>query len=489
MSVIRIVKHNEVHLKIICEPSIAQELSEYFTFVVPNAKHSPSYKNKLWDGKIRLFNLRYRTLYVGLLESVKKFATINEYDVVFDYQTDFQDNLLEQEDVNKFIDSLRLPLTPREYQIDSLTHALKKQRALLVSPTGSGKSLIIYLLSKYYQTDNKVLIIVPTTSLVHQMSADFISYGCNGRHIHKIFAGQEKDIDVSFVITTWQSVYQMPEEWFSQFGCVIGDEAHLFKANSLVGIMEKTKKCKHKFGLTGTLDDSKTNKMVLEGLFGPVKQVTTTYELIENKTLSQLKIKAILVDYPEEDRKLFGANRKDKPTYDEEIKFLCTNNKRNAILVGLAHSRKGNTLLLFNYISHGKALVTYLNKLDPTRKVFFVHGGVEGEERDNIRQFVEENQNVIIVASYKTFSTGVNIKNLHNIIFGSPSKSKVRVFQSIGRGLRKSNEKDVAVLYDVADDLSWKSYRNLTLKHFYERIQMYTQEKFNYKILNLPIKG
>lgn len=485
---ILIKKQNEVLLKVLCEPSVAQELSDYFTFIVPNAKHSPAFKNRLWDGKIRLFNLRTRTLYVGLLDSLKKFAETNNYNINFDNEADFEEiNVLPNETV-KFVESLNLSLSPREYQLDSFIHAVTKQRALLVSPTGSGKSLIIYMISKFYET-KKILIIVPTTGLVHQMAGDFVSYGCNERHIHKIFAGQEKDIDVPFTITTWQSVYQMPESWFNQFGCVVGDEAHLFKANSLVSIMEKTKLCKHKFGLTGTLDGSKTNKMVLEGLFGPVKQVTTTSELIQNQTLSAFKIKALLIDYPEEDRKLFSTNRKQKPTYDEEMKFLCTNPKRNAVLVGLSLSTKGNTLLLFNYVQHGKMLVNYIKQMDPNRKVFFVYGGVEGKEREEIRQYTELHGNIIIVASYKTFSTGVNIKNLHNIIFGSPSKSKVRIFQSIGRGLRKSNEKDVAVLYDVADDLSWKSYRNLTLKHFYERIQMYTQEKFNYKILNVPIKG
>ncbi len=488
MADLRIIKHDEVHIKIYSESSIAQELSEYFTFMVPEAKHSPAFKNKVWDGKIRLFNLRYRTLYLGLLDNVKRFAQSRDYSLIFDNEEDFQKENITKEQLEDYISQLNIPLTIRPYQLEAFHYAVTNKRALLVSPTGSGKSLIIYLLANYH-TEKRCLIIVPTTGLIHQMSSDFESYGCAKENIHKIFAGQEKRTKKPFVVSTWQSIYEMEQEWFDQFDCIIGDEAHLFKATSLVGIMEKTKKCPYKFGLTGTLDGSKTNKLVLEGLFGSEKQVTKTADLIESKTLSDFKIKAIVLSHNEQNRLLFRRTKDKKPKYEDEIKFLCENQERNKFIIGLASSTKGNTLLLFNLIKHGKILHDAIKNLNNDRKVFFVYGGVEGEEREQIRLFTEENDDVIIVASYKTFSTGVNIKNLHNIIFCSPSKSKIRVFQSIGRGLRKSESKDIATLYDIADDLSWKSQKNFTLKHFYDRIQMYNQEKFQYKIFNIPLKG
>lgn len=485
---LKIVKHNDVHLKIISQADIAYELGEYYTFVVPEAKHSPAFKNKVWDGKIRLFNLRSRTLYSGLLNSVKQFAKTRDYTIGYDNEEDFKQVDVSEQDLEKFIASLNIPLKVRSYQFDAFQYAVKNKRALLVSPTGSGKSLIIYLLAQYH-TERRCLIIVPTTGLIHQMASDLVSYGASEEDIHTIYSGQEKRTTKRFVVSTWQSIFKLDENWFEQFDCVIGDEAHLFKATSLVSIMEKTKQCQYKFGLTGTLDGSKTNKLVLEGLFGPVRQVTTTAELIQNETLSNFKIKSIVLSYPDADRILLKPTKTKSVTYDDEISFLCDKKQRNEFLIKLASSTKDNTLVLFNFVSHGKLLFNSIKDFNPNRKVFFVYGGVDGEERESIRKFTEENKDVIIVASYKTFSTGVNIKNLHNIIFGSPSKSKVRVFQSIGRALRKSESKDVATLYDIADDLSWKSRKNLTLNHFHERIQMYNQEKFQYKIINIQLKG
>jgi superfamily II DNA or RNA helicase len=319
------------------------------------------------------------------------------------------------------------------------------------------------------------------------MASDFEDYGCPPDLIHKIFSGQEKDTDAHITITTWQSIYQLPAKWFSKYGCVIGDEAHTFKAKCLVSIMEKLTTCEYRYGFTGTLDGTQTNKLVLEGLFGPVKVVTTTAELMEQKTVAQMNIKAIVLNYSDDARKLF-ANRKPKPTYKDELLYLLRNKERSQFIANLVSSLKNNTLLLFNNIDHGRILQQLIQANKPDQEVFFVFGGVEGEEREEIRKYVEVNKNVVVVASYKTFATGTNIKNLHNVVFGSPSKSRVRVLQSIGRGLRTSNEKSEAVLYDVADDLSWKSYQNHTIKHFSERIQMYNQEKFDYKIFTVQLK-
>lgn len=442
----------------------------------------------MWDGKIRLFHLMRGTIYYGLIDSIRQFAKDRGYQIEYDTLSDFGEEIFPLAAAQQHINDLELPFAPREYQIDAFAHAIRKRRALLISPTASGKSLIIYLIATYLltQMDKRVLIVVPTLNLVHQMASDFIDYGCPPELIHKIYAGQSKDIETHIVITTWQSIYQLPTKWYDQYGAVVGDEAHSFKAKSLIEMMEKTTKLEYKVGTTGTLDGTQTNKLVLEGLFGPVKQVTTTAKLMEESTVAQLKIKAIVLNYPEEVHRLFA---KSKPSYKDEISYLTTNVQRNKFLCNLATSLKQNTLLLFQFVQHGKEIHNMLTQMNPDRIVRIVYGGVEGEEREEIRKLAEKNDNVIIVASYKTFSTGVNIKNLHNIISGSPSKSRIRVLQSIGRALRKNETKEDATMYDIADDISWKSYRNHTLKHLHERIDMYNQEKFDYKMFMINLKG
>jgi len=483
MDLISIEKVNEVHNKIRCEPSIAKEIDSYFTFKVPGYQFMPEYRSGFWNGEIHLFNTSTRLLYAGLMDYVEKFAQEREYEVEYLYDnSNFEMSLHE---AKEYIDTLGLKLEPRDYQVEAFAHAVRNHRTLLLSPTASGKSLIIYLLIRWYRfTKSKILLIVPTTSLVHQMFTDFESYGFDSKkYCHIIHSGKEKDTDKPIVITTWQSVYKMPNQWFSRYNVVIGDEAHLFKAKSLTNILSKMTQCKYRFGFTGTLDGTQTHKLVLEGLFGSVKRVTTTKELIDQKHLSEFKIKCLVLRYLEEDCKLVA-----KKKYQEEIDFLVSNEKRNKFIKNLAISLKGNTLLLFQYIEkHGTILHKIIqDEIGKERKVYFVHGGVEAEDRENIRMLVEMENDSVIIASYGTFSTGVNIKNLHNIIFASPSKSRIRNLQSIGRGLRLGENKEGCVLFDIADDLTHGSKKNYSLQHFIERVKIYNDERFEYKMY--PVK-
>jgi superfamily II DNA or RNA helicase len=480
--VITISKLNDVFVRVECDPSISYELSEYFTFNVPGAKFTPAYRNKVWDGKIRLFNMMKRTLYGGLASYINKFAEERGYDVGYNNSADFNDTEFDQHSAHEFIKSLGLPFQPRDYQIEAFVHAIQKRRSLLLSPTASGKSFIIYLITKYLLDQGRVLIVVPVISLVHQMYSDFVEYGCDPSLLHKIHDG--KDTKAHIVISTWQSIYNLPRTWFNQFSIVIGDEAHLFKAKSLTSLLEKMTDCPYRFGFTGTLDGTQTHKLVLEGMFGAVHKVTTTAELIEQKHLAEFKIKSIVLSYEDEARKLCKTY-----TYQEEVKFLLRHMSRNKFISKLASLQKSNTLVLFQIREHGKILFKQIEQLCPDRKVFFVDGEVSGTVREDIRMFTEKNDDVIIVASYGTFSTGVNIKNLHAIVFASPSKSRIRNLQSIGRGLRRSATKTSAVLYDVADDLSWKSHKNFTMQHFAERVKIYNEEKFEYNIFSVDIKG
>ena len=480
-----ISKKNEVYLNIKTEPNYARELSDFFTFEVPGARFMPSYRNKYWDGKIRLFNQMNGEVYVGLLPYIEEFAKRNELDI--EYKEGVKD---EGEHRTSILGGFVRRVSPkskgktlqiRNYQMDAFTHAVRNNRSLLLSPTASGKSLIIYLLSRWYESE-RVLILVPTTSLVEQMYSDFIDYGYLEAKMQKIYQGHSREITKEVTISTWQSLYKMPKKFFEQFGCILGDEVHLFKAKSLTGIMNKLHLCKYRHGFTGTLDGTQTHRLVLEGLFGSVNKVTTTKDLMDNKTLAKLKIKCLVLQYPDADCKFM----KDQ-NYQDEVDLIVRDERRNKFIVDLTTHLKGNTLLLFQFVEkHGSVLYDMLKDLD--RKVFYVHGGTDAQTRENIREITEKEKSAIIVASYGTFSTGINIRNLHNVIFSSPSKSRIRVLQSVGRGLRKGSEKSTATLYDIADDFTWKSRQNFTLRHFMERINIYNEEEFDYEIKNLNIE-
>jgi superfamily II DNA or RNA helicase len=271
----------------------------------------------------------------------------------------------------------------------------------------------------------------------------------------------------------------MPKKYFEQFGCVIGDEAHLFKAKSLTGIMTKLDQCKYRFGLTGTLDGTQTHRLILEGLFGAAENIISTKELIDKKTLANLRIKCILLKHHE---------KRERMTYAEELQYIVGNEKRNKFINDLLLHLNGNTLCLFQLVEkHGKILYEEVSKFAKNRKVFFVYGGVDSLERERIREIVENEKDAIIVASFGTFSTGININNLHNIVFASPSKSKIRVLQSIGRGLRRSSTKMEVLVFDIGDDISYKGRRNFTLNHFMERINIYNEQQFTYEINNVKL--
>ena len=481
-------KKNEVYLTIEAEDNIRRELSEYFTFEVPGFKFMPQYRSRMWDGKIRLYSYATGQIYAGLYPYILKFCKDRQIQIV--NGTKIADVTVDEKAVDGFIKALKVPLEIRDYQKEAFIHAIKKSRCLLLSPTASGKSLIVYLITRFNllrlkeNKANKVLIIVPTTSLVEQLSKDFKDYGWNSeKNVHKIYSGYDKDTNKKVVISTWQSVYNQPKKWFAQFGTIIGDEAHLFKAVSLTKIMTKLETCKYRYGLTGTLDGTKTHKLVLEGLFGTVNKVISTAELQNKKQLADLKIYALILSYDNGSRQhCNGLN------YQEEMDFLVAHEKRNKSIVNLCSKLQGNSLCLFQYVEkHGKNLHEQILKKAEDKQVFYVYGGVDTDEREKIREITEKSDNAIIVASYGTFSTGINIRNLHNIVFASPSKSRIRNLQSIGRGLRLKDNKSSATLYDIADDLTYNEKENYTLAHFRERINIYSSEQFNYEIHNVEL--
>ena len=446
----------------------------------------PQYRGRNWNGEIHLYDMRSKQIYVGLLDKIVNFCKQYGYSYKFEnnkfYGTPYEENDgISYEGVKDYMSSI-CSHSPRKYQIEGVFDALKHNRKLLISPTASGKSLMIYSLVRYYvDKGQKILLVVPTTSLVEQMYKDFLDYGWDAdSYCHRIYSGRDKSNEAPVTITTWQSVYKLERSFFEEYNVIIGDEAHLFKSKSLIQIMTKLHHAKYRFGFTGTLDGTQTHKWVLEGLFGPSYKVTRTDELMQQGHLSQLDIQCLVLKH----------SPQTFDTYEDEIQYLISHEQRNNFIKNLSLDLKGNTLVLFQRVeSHGAVLYEKINKnKGENRRVFFIHGGVDAEERELVREITERENNAIIVASYGTFSTGINIKNLHNVIFASPSKSRIRNLQSIGRVLRKGKDKVKATLYDISDDCSTKSRKNYTLNHFIERIKIYNEEKFNYDIITIQLK-
>lgn len=496
MEIVNVEQINAVHLRISADSGIKMELEQYFRFQPNNYQFSPAFKNRVWDGWIRIFSAMKPILYVGLFHKLKKFCEDRGYELRA------SDHLLFGEDIPEdygyeIAKEVDCKFEPRDYQNKYIVDALRDSRSLSLSPTSSGKSLIIYLIQQHYfrNYDHRTLIIVPTIGLVHQMYGDFVDYGCDPSMMYKIQGGIDKNTDAPIVISTWQSLIKLKKDWFSQFKVVLGDEAHLFQAKSLQKIMESLDECYYRHGFTGTLksEESKTHRLVLEGCFGSVRKHVTTKDLMDAGTVADFNIKAIVLSHSTENRKAFkkAISKIDSSSkkYPAEREYLVNHEKRNLFIRNLLWSLKDqNNLVLFDLVEkHGKILEPMLRKDD--RQLHFIYGATKGDERERIRHLIENDpiKQHDILASYGVFSTGVNLKKLDNVIFASGSKSEVKVLQSIGRTLRKGNDADKATLYDIADDLSVGAYSNYTLTHFRKRVEIYGQEQFAMKIYTIDI--
>lgn len=486
---------NSVYMRIKADAGMKSELSEFFAFKPEGYQFSPKYKARVWDGTIRLFQPMRPVLYVGLYPHLKKFCEQRDY--ILEAPPEISEKeIIEKGYIEELAESINCKYKPRDYQIEYIENALKNRRSLSLSPTSSGKSLIIYLIQQhYYQTFGlRTLIVVPTISLVHQMAGDFVDYGCKD-DIYTIQGGVDKNTKAPIVVSTWQSLIKQPKDWFRQFGCVMGDEAHTFQAKSLTKIMHNLEDCQYRHGFTGTLksSESKTHRLVLEGCFGEVKKVVSTKNLMEEGTVANFEVKAIVLNHSNKAKQNFKkalANVKESvKKWPAEREFIVNHEKRNNFIKNLVHSLKDqNNLILFDLVEkHGKILEPMLRT--EGRELHFIYGATKGDERERIRHLVENDPDKKhdILASYGVFSTGVNIRRLDNVIFASSSKSEIKVLQSIGRSLRKAEDSQNAVLYDIADDLSIGSFENYTLKHFKQRIEIYSQEEFPFKIFTIDI--
>lgn len=475
------------------ELDILRDLDTEFQFMVDGAQFNPMVKARIWNGIIHTVFPYKKRAYAGLHDAIVKSLNDSGHNVESTVTSgknitpEFVDTVFEK--LNMYTKKGGTPLEIRDYQKNGVYEVIKRGRAIVVSPTGSGKSAMIYAISRMMCAEKKItLIVVPSIGLVSQMKGDFKDYsGENGwdaeNRVQTISGGSSTNVTCPVVVATWQTLRNLPNEWFAKFGALIVDEAHEAAAKSISTITSNCVNASVKAGFTGSLDKTKTNKMMLHALFGPPVQVATTRTLMEKNQLADVDIKVIILNYSKE-----TSRETSRLKYAEEVQYLAEKRARTKFICKLAGSIKGNTLIFFQLVRHGQEIVAQLAEQYPERIIKFIDGSTTAEEREAIRTLTENNDGVIIVASYGTTSRGVNIRRLHNLIFASPTKSYVRVVQSMGRGTRQTEGKDKFTLYDIADKLSMTKTPNFTYEHCLERLKIYSTECHSYEVKEVAIE-
>lgn len=496
---IKIIPYNESYVKIDSDKSIIMELSDFFAFFVEGYQFQNKYKYGSWDGKIRLMQSNGLLPY-GLRNMVYKYAERENLTVYMHPLLNTEDKM-GQPEFDSWLDSFTLysgntKIEPYWYQRESIFKAINQERCILNLPTSAGKSLIQCMLCKWFldNYDDKVLLIVPKTSLVLQMIDDFADYRVfKDRDCLGIMSGTDKDGPARIYVSTWQSAVKQPKEWFSQFGMLLMDEVHLATGVSCSQIVQTMVDCKYKIGLSGSLKDGKANILQYVGLFGDIYKPVTTKQLMDEGSVSNLKINIMKLIYPQDISKAV-CNMK----YQDEIKWIINNKTRNLLILKMAlkFAKQGeNVMLAFRFVSHGKKLYEALKATYDN--VVFVDGGVGAEKRNDIKKDAEIKSGMIIVASLGVFSTGISIKKLHHVMFASPIKAKITIIQTIGRALRKHDSKDTAKLWDFIDQAcvvnSRKnakkkfSHENYAYQHGTDRLERYITEDFEFNIKEVKI--
>jgi len=475
---------------------VLDQISNEFTFYVKNFQYHPKYKKldsngrRRWDGKIRLFNKKTKLLYVGLFDLLTKYFDINKIEYIGDPKL-YKKVEFSATEIENWIKSLNVPLEKYNHQLQLVQAALIENRLIAISPTSSGKSFALYLyikylLENYLKPTDKILLTVPVINLVEQMATDFEkydeNYGTITKKIHRIRGGFSKHSDKQIYISTWQSIYDMEQDYFEQFKVLIMDETHRFSSECTKMLAEKSINANFRLGVTGTLDDWKTNNIMLQGIIGKIVKIIKTSDLIKEKILTPLRIFNIIIGYSKNDRENIGHTK----IYARELQYILDHPARLDLVVSTIIQLPHNSLVLFTRLDYGKKILQNLR--DKTQKrLYYVDGETPVSEREQIRRDVELEKDCVLVASAQIFSTGVNIKNIHNVFLTSGGKSKIRLLQSIGRGLRLHKTKNVLTVIDFIDDLSLPSKNNFMLKHYHQRQNFYIQEGFPYQTREIKL--
>lgn len=477
----------------------------------PNFQYDPRFKNRKftrYDGKVHLFKKEIGLLPLGLINEAVELLNINSFNVKISnsISLSFNNDRYDESSIDRFIEEFsNKKFKPYYYQIDALKSAIKNKRVLFESPTGSGKSLIIYLIVRYLMwlhknEDFKFLIMVPSITLVGQIFRDFkVDYGWNNLdnkvglyHSDGLPSEYLKEtLTKQIMISTYQSVKEIQNknpEFTSNFNFVLLDEAHKAKKESkvIVGLLNSCKNAEYRFGLTGTVPKNSLFEKTLEGCFGKKQILVETKTLQDEGILSKCKVVKVEIPYTKESIQFIKTT---KIKYNEEVELLRLNKSKLYSLTKLIRTDRiktnQNTLVLCSNIENGELddIVNHLKKYHTEFEVEVIHGGISAVERSRIINSIGDREGVIIVATYATMSTGVNIKKLHNCVLASSLKAFETIIQTVGRILRIHNSKELAILYDLVDDIKvkmrtgnmWRSYLNT---HWKEREAYYIEKGF-----------
>lgn len=498
MTKIYVNKLSETYIYVESSEEVESNITDHFSFLVDGYRFMPAFKNGKWDGYIRLYNPNIKKLYTGLLSSLIEFAEIYNHEIIFDesisIEQEYSDEYITDWLDNQVLHAHGEEITIRDYQFDIVFQFLKNKRLVIRAATGSGKSLIIYLICKFFVEHNKkILIQTDSTNLVEQLYTDFIDYSVLNKfdvenNTQKITASYSKELNKSIVISTWQSQYSSLKKNTnhinSYFDVIINDETHKADAKSITAIFESCHDISWRIGLTGSLKKTKLNKLALEGLIGKIYKSITTRELIDRGESCDLNINILMLDYDDHTKKVI---KKEKFDYIKLTEFIKLCQERNRLMINLAAKKSGNSIILFNHEEHGFALVDICKELYPEIPVFFINKSVKGKIREEIRKQIEQLEKCIVIGSYGTVATGWSVKRLHNLIFGFPYKSVTRILQSLGRMLRTHDTKKIANVYDISDILS-NNKTAIFNKQTQERAKIYIEEKLRFKTFKIEIK-
>jgi len=472
------------------------QLKASLTKRIDGWRFNPLVKRGVWDGKISF--VKKNLIPAGLWKEVADICKEYDFQLTMVGITRIFNDTIKVDEFEawalKFFEGREI--TPRDYQIDAAFKILKYKRCLAELATSAGKTLISFMVIGYLMEvlgKKKILMIVPNVSLVIQATGDFEQYNAGKLSIktQQIYSGAEIRKSSNIVVGTYQSLVNYDEEYFSQFDAVLVDETHKAKSKSIQTIMDKCWHCDYRFGLSGTIPKKGTvDRLALMSAMGPLVTQVKAKHLQDEGHIANCKVLQITMDYASDEQKEAFAFLSKNPKQRRELftlekNFINQNEKRLNFVTKVINKSHSNSLVLFHKIDYGEALYRQLRNITD-KKVYYVDGSVSGDMREEFKARMEQNDDVIIVASYGTFSTGISIKNIHNIFFTESFKSEVIIRQSIGRGLRKHHSKELVKIYDFIDDfrytgedLNWKNYM---YKHGAERRKIYEEEQFKYDV-------
>lgn len=460
------------------------EIRERFSVTNEGAKYA-RYKNRFAPSRKYIITATGR-FDPGMFFEIRKFIKDNAPDTRIHVDDQLRQVIFPS--YNKEYKSPRpdLSLELRDYQRDIVDKCLKMGRGVTILATAGGKTLTMASLieSVYKENKNiKCLVLVPDLGLVNQTNADFRDYRVS--FLHSKWTGSDAINLGSNVIIANMGIMQSDKSdvsWVQDIDLLIIDEVHKLRKDNKINNIIKKIRTSHKFGFTGTMPESVLDQWNIIGKIGPVLYERNSFQLRQQDYVASVKVQVIKIEYKDKP-KVYPNDRFD-PTakFRREHQFIAKNPFRNGIISKMGERFDNNCLIMVDYIEHGEELYGILSSACKDKQIFFIRGDVEVEERERVKKMMEQQNNVVCIAISKIFSTGINIKNLHYIVFAGGGKAKVKIIQSIGRGLRLHKDKKGVIIIDIADMLHYCQ------KHYEKRLKLYKGEKINYGVKKIKEK-